>query len=117
MKKILVVDDELTIRTILKQILEQGGFECEMAADGKEALEMLKADNFDLMITDINMPEMDGVELLQKTKELLPTFPVIFITAYGRDKIIMQAMRSGLTDYIEKPFRMNDVIDVVKRHL
>jgi DNA-binding NtrC family response regulator len=117
MKKILVVDDEEMVRIVLKQMLEQGGYACDVAANGIEALEKLKADNFNLLITDINMPEMDGVELLAKTKELFPTMPVIFITAYGKDKIIMQAMRTGLSDYIEKPFRMDDVFATIKQHV
>jgi CheY-like chemotaxis protein len=117
MKKILVVDDEEMVRIVLKQILEQGGYACDIAGNGVEALKKLKADNFDLLITDINMPEMDGVELLAKTKELFPAMPVIFITAYGKDKVIMQAMRTGLTDYIEKPFRMDDVIKTLKQHV
>jgi DNA-binding NtrC family response regulator len=116
MKKILVADDEETVRMVLKQILEQGGFQVETAKNGVEALSKLKADNFNMLISDINMPEMDGVELLSKAKQALPELPVIFITAFGKSQVIMQAMKSGLSSYIEKPFRMNDVIGVVNQY-
>lgn len=116
MKKILVADDEETVRMVLKQMLEQGGFEVETAKNGVEALAKLKADTFSMLISDINMPEMDGVELLGKAKALLPELPIIFITAFGKSQVIIQAMRSGLSNYIEKPFRMNDVISTVNQY-
>jgi DNA-binding NtrC family response regulator len=114
MKKILIVDDEESVRFILKQMLEKGGFAAEAAINGEEALEKLKSDHFDMLISDINMPKMDGVALLGKSKELFPSLPVIFITAYGKDKIIMEAMKVGLADFIEKPFKMDEVLKVVK---
>ena len=117
MKKILVVDDEESVRMILKQMLEMGGFASEEVGNGKEALDKLCAAPFDMLITDINMPVMDGVELLKNSKEKYPSMPVIFITAYGKDKVILQAMRTGLADFIEKPFRMDDVIKTVKEHI
>jgi DNA-binding NtrC family response regulator len=116
MKKILVTDDEDTVRMVLKQMLEQSGFAVDTAKNGVEALEKLKADTFSMLISDINMPEMDGVELLGKVKQLMPELPVIFITAFGKNQVIMQAMRSGLSNYIEKPFRMNDVISTVNQY-
>ena len=117
MKKILVVDDEESVRVILKQILDQGGFAAEVANDGVDALAKLKKETFDLLITDINMPNMDGVALLKKAKELYPNMPTIFITAYGKDKIILEAMKTGLADFIEKPFRMDTVIKTIKDHI
>lgn len=117
MKKILIVDDEESVRTILKQMLEQGGFSADAASDGKEALDKLGSSSFDMLISDINMPVMDGVELLKRSKELFPNMPVIFITAFGKDKIILEAMKTGLSDYIEKPFRIDGVIKTVKEHM
>jgi len=117
MKKILVVDDEESVRIILKQMLEQGGYSAEVASDGAEALDKLKADNYHMIITDINMPGMDGVELLKKSKELFPKLPVIFVTGFGKDKIILQAMKLGLSNYIEKPFKMDDVLKIVKDYI
>ena len=117
MKKILVVDDEESVRDILKQILEQGNYTVEVAGNGKEAAEMLKGIHFDAIISDINMPIMNGVELLNKAKELAPDVPVIFITAYGKDKVVIEAMKIGLADFIEKPFRMDQILKTVKEHI
>jgi two-component system, NtrC family, response regulator HydG len=117
MKKILVVDDENSVQVILKQILEKAGYAVDTAGDGKVALEKLKADTFNLLIADINMPVMDGVELLKNSKKILPELPVIFITAFGKNEIIVQAMKDGLADFIEKPFRMDQVLKTVKDHL
>ena len=117
MKKILVVDDEESIRVILKKILEQGDYMVEVACNGEEAMETLKSGHFDMLISDINMPVMDGVELLGKAKATSPKMPVIFITAYGKDKVIIEAMKVGLIDYIEKPFKMDHVLKIVKEHI
>lgn len=115
--RLLIVDDEISVRTILKQMLERGEFEVETASDGLEALEKLKIATFDLVISDINMPNMDGVALLKKVKQDYPSMPVIFITAFGRDKIIIEAMKVGLLDFIEKPFRMDSVISTIEKTL
>jgi len=117
MKKILIVDDEESVRIILKQMLEQGGYEADSASNGEEALEMLKNIPYDMLISDINMPKMDGVALLKKSKELFAAMPVVFVTAYGRDKIIIDAMRTGLADFIEKPFRIDEVLRIVKENI
>jgi len=117
MNKILVVDDEESVRIILKKMLEEGGYIAETANNGEEALEAMKGTRFDMLISDINMPVMNGVELLNKAKQLYPKMPVIFITAYGKDKIIIEAMKVGLADYIEKPFRMEGVLSTVKEHI
>jgi DNA-binding NtrC family response regulator len=117
MKKILVVDDKESVRVILKQMLEQGGYSADTAKDGDDALAMMKNTPYDMLITDINMPVMNGVELLNRTKEAFPAMPVIFITAYGKDKIIIDAVKVGLSDFIEKPFKMEDVLKTVKEHI
>jgi DNA-binding NtrC family response regulator len=117
MKKILVVDDEESVRIILKQMLEKGGYSVEVRDNGEEALEALKSGRFNMLITDINMPKMNGIELLYKAKEEFPAMPVVFITAYGKDKTILEAMKMGLSDNIEKPFRMDDVLNTVKEHI
>jgi DNA-binding NtrC family response regulator len=117
MKKILVVEDEESVRFILKQMLEMGGYSVEAANNGQEALEKLKSGRFDMLVTDINMPIMNGVELFNKTREEFPGMPVIFVTAHGKDKIVIEAMKVGLADYIEKPFKMDYVLKTVQEHL
>ena len=98
-------------------MLEAAGYKVDTAADGSQALAKLKADKYDMLIADINMPVMDGVELLKRTKETFPELPVIFVTGFGRDKIIVQAMKDGLSDFLQKPFRMDDVTSTIKRYL
>jgi DNA-binding NtrC family response regulator len=115
--RVLLVDDEISVRTILKQILERSEFEADTASDGVEALEKLKNSSFDIVVSDINMPNMDGVALLKKVKETYPTMPVVFITAFGKDKIIIEAMKVGLADFIEKPFKMDTVITTINRYI
>ena len=117
MKKILVVDDNENIRVILKQMLEDGGYAVRTANGGEEALEILKTGHFDMVITDINMPGMTGFELLEKTKKAYPQVPVIFITAYRKDKTLVGSVNIGLSDYIEKPFKMDEVLRTVKEHM
>ena len=85
MDKILVVDDEKKMRHILQLMLEREGFSAEQAGNGKEALDMLKRKRFDMVITDLKMPEMGGMALLEEAKKLDPDFPILVITAYGHD--------------------------------
>jgi heterodisulfide reductase subunit A len=103
--RILVVDDELIVRDSLKEWLTvEGGFSVEMAASGAEALEVLKTGAIQLMLLDIKMPEMDGVEVLQKARDLFPELPVVMITAYATVETAVEAMKLGAADYLIKPF-------------
>jgi CheY-like chemotaxis protein len=117
MNKILVVDDNENIRVILKQMLEDGGYIVTTAKGGEEALGLLKGGHFDLVVTDINMPGMTGFELLERSKKMYPKLPVIFITAYKKDKTLVGSVKVGLSDYIEKPFKMDDVLRTIREHL
>lgn len=103
-KRILIVDDEPNIRKILQAAFERAGYQTDAASDGQEAVQMLKAQTFDLMVTDVVMPEMTGVELLTTTKTIAPNMPVVIMTAYGTIAQAVEAMRAGATDYITKPF-------------
>lgn len=103
-KRILIVDDEPNIRKILQAAFERAGYQTDTASDGQEAVQMLKAQTFDLMVTDVVMPEMTGVELLKTTKTIAPNMPVVIMTAYGTIAQAVEAMRAGATDYITKPF-------------
>jgi DNA-binding NtrC family response regulator len=109
--KILVVDDEAPIREMIKKGLSQmGGYSVEVAQNGKEAIEKLEKDIFDLVLTDIKMPEMDGLELLKNIKGTRPEMMVILMTAYGSIETAVEAMRIGANDYITKPINFDDLL-------
>jgi len=101
---ILITDDELVVRDSLKEWLEDEGFTVEMAASGPEALEMLAKKTYHLLLTDIKMPGMDGVELLKHAKEKQPDLYVVMMTAYATVETAVEAMKIGALDYLMKPF-------------
>jgi DNA-binding NtrC family response regulator len=108
--KILVVDDEAPVREILKKGLSQmGGFSVEVARNGLEAIEKIENDVFDLVLTDMKMPGMDGLELLKTIKGTWPDMMVILITAYGSVETAVEAMKMGANDYITKPIDLNEL--------
>ncbi len=108
--KILVVDDEAPIREILEKGLSKiGGFFVEGAQNGKEAIEKIERDVFDLVLTDMKMPEMDGLELLKTIKGTWPDIMVILMTAYGSIETAVEAMKIGANDYITKPIDFNEL--------
>jgi DNA-binding NtrC family response regulator len=109
--KILVVDDEAPIRDMLQKALTQrGGFPVEVAQNGIEAIEKIGKDVFDLVLTDLMMPEMDGLELLKTVKGTRPEVMVILMTAYGSIETAVEAMRIGADDYITKPIDFNELL-------
>jgi DNA-binding NtrC family response regulator len=109
--KILVVDDEAPLREILQRGLAQmGGFSVEVALNGLEAIEKVEKDIFDLILTDLMMPEMDGMELLKMIKGTRPEMPVIMMTAYGSIDTAVEAMKIGANDYITKPVDLRDLL-------
>jgi DNA-binding NtrC family response regulator len=109
--KILVVDDEAPIRDMLRKGLSQrGGFSVEVAQNGVEAIEKIEKDVFDLVLTDLMMPEMDGLELLKTVKGTRPEVMVILMTAYGSIETAVEAMRIGANDYITKPIDFDELL-------
>lgn len=117
MSKILVVDDEQRMRHLLSLMLEKKGYEVQLAGDGVEALTMLTQNHFDLVITDIKMPRLDGWGLLRKIKKRELGCPVVFITAFGTVESAVEAMRDGVLDFITKPFEKDRVVLTVERIL
>jgi len=111
--KILVVDDELIVRDSLKEWLEEEGFSVDMAESGQDALDKLSANPYHLMLTDIKMPGMDGVEVLQKAKESFPDLTVVLMTAYATVETAVEAMKTGALDYLIKPFDPDKLIPMV----
>ena len=109
--KILVVDDEVLIRDMIKKGLSQmGGFSVEVAQSGLEAIEKMEKDVFDLVLTDLKMPEMDGLELLKTIKGTRPEMMVILMTAFGSIETAVEAMRIGANDYVTKPIDLNELL-------
>jgi DNA-binding NtrC family response regulator len=108
--RILVVDDEDSVRDVLSQVLEEGGFKVTEAANGSEALVQLEKTPFPLVITDIVMPEMTGIELLKNIKNRYPSTEVIIITSHASLGTAVEALRCGAYDYLFKPFKDLDLI-------
>ncbi|MFQ6121963.1 MAG: sigma-54-dependent transcriptional regulator [Dehalococcoidales bacterium] len=117
--KVLVVDDEAVIRESLRDWLTDAGYQVFAAENGHQALEILEKERLGIVIADLVMPEMDGIELMRKAKKILPNVEVIIITAYGSVPTAIAAMREGAYDYIEKPFcpdRVELLIERIMEH-
>ena len=116
-KSILLAEDEKLLRESLAELLTDEGYVVTQAANGKLAHELAIQQPFDLVITDIRMPEMDGVTLLQHLQQIAPQTPVIVVTAFGTVDSAVAAMRTGAADYLLKPVQFEDVIVRVRRAL
>lgn len=114
MTRILLVDDQRSLRRSLALMLQNAGFETSEAASGEEALRMLPKNIFDLVITDLRMEEMSGIDLLREVKTANPDLPVILITAYGCIQSAVDAMRFGAFDYLTKPFQEMDLVEKIR---
>ncbi len=114
---ILVVDDEENAREGLSKILSKEGYRVETASNGKEAIDNLKRQRYDLVITDMRMPLMDGFEVLREIKKMDENIGVIMITAYGEVESYLEAMNMGAFEYINKPVRVNELKRVITKVL
>ena len=117
MAKILVCDDQELMRDSLAAILAREGHEVTAAGDGPQALLRLQAGKFDLLITDLKMPRMTGLELLGEAKKLRPELPVVLMTAFATVQTAVEAMKLGAYDYIQKPFEGDEIKLLVNRTL
>ena len=114
-KRILIVDDEESIRDFLNIMLKKEGYEPTLVEDGQQALEILKKKSFDLIISDMQMPHVTGLELLRQVKEQDPDMLFMVITAFGTTETAVEAMKLGAYDYITKPFKIDEVrINIAK---
>jgi two-component system response regulator PilR (NtrC family) len=113
MAKILVVDDDRGMREFLDIMLTREGYEVKSAGDGKEALTLCRKDTFDLVITDLKMPKVDGIDFLKGIKEISPETMVILITGYASGETAVAAMKEGAYDYLEKNFDVEEFKDTV----
>ncbi len=114
---ILIVDDEVKVSQLLYKVLGKEGFITLSANSGKEALDLIDRHKVDLVISDINMPGMTGVELLKRIRDLDSSIKVILITAYATLETAIEAIRMGASDYITKPFDIDEIIQTVKKCL
>jgi DNA-binding NtrC family response regulator len=112
---ILVVDDEEMMRSLLEKILSREGYQIKTAEDGVAALEVLKTEKIDLIISDMKMPRMNGFELLKIVKEEHPGIGVIIMTAYGDTYTVKDALLLGADEYVTKPFKSYEISLVVER--
>ena len=119
MSKILIIEDEAAIRRVLNKIIseENETYHVEEAADGLAGLEMIKNQDYDLVLCDIKMPKMDGVEVLEKTKKIKPEVPIVMISGHGDIDTAIQTMRLGAFDYISKPPDLNRLLNTVRNAL
>lgn len=114
MSKILVIDDERSIRNTLKDILEYEKYEVDLAEDGIKALDKVKTAEYDIILCDIKMPGMDGIELLEKLTEIKPDTPVVMISGHGNIDTAVESIKKGAFDYIEKPLDLNRLLITIR---
>jgi two-component system response regulator HydG len=117
MARILVVDDQKNMRTSLAMILREAGYDVEEAGDGESASNLVDADSFDLLLTDLRMGSTSGISVLRHAKEVAPFTEVIVMTAYGTIESAVEAMRLGAYDYLQKPFSEDELLVRVRKAL
>ncbi len=114
---ILVIDDEEGLRTLLFSELKNAGFSVETACDGLDALQKIKPGKFQLVITDMNMPHLNGLEAIRKIREIDPDVEIIMMTGYATVETAVTAMKEGAYDFIQKPFNLDEILLLVHRSL
>jgi DNA-binding NtrC family response regulator len=117
MARILIADDDPAILSLLNKILLSKGYDVQLAEDGSVAEKLLQSEQFDLLISDIKMEPVDGMQLLRNTRKLRPSIGVIMLTAYASVSTAVEAMKEGAFDYIPKPFKIDELLETVKRAL
>jgi two-component system response regulator AtoC len=115
LRSVLIVDDEESMRHLLSVILHDHGYEARAVSNGEDALAELAARDYDLVLSDVRMPRMDGLELLERIQRLHPDVTVIVMSAYGTHDAAIAAMKAGAYDYISKPFRPDEVVLVIRK--
>lgn len=115
--RILVVDDEKSMREFLEIMLSQEGYDVTLAESGNKACRILDTDSFDLVITDIKMKDVDGIDVLKKSKAVQPGTRVVLISAFATAETAVEAMKEGAYDYIPKPFKVNEFQEIVQEAL
>ena len=114
-KDILVVDDDMSARTVFSSVLRNEGYRVTAVKDGYEAIKAVDEESFDLALVDLRMPGLDGIEVLEKIKSRRPQTRVIIYTGYGSITAAVEAMRKGAADYLNKPFSPEELKAGVKK--
>src|ERR1044072_7507389 len=117
MSNLLIVDDEQSYRQLLTLVFETEGYKVRTAKNGREAVEMLQVEPADLVISDVRMPDMDGIELLSAAREFLPDLGVVLMTAFASVETARDAFKLGADDFIQKPFDVEELKLIVKKTL
>ncbi|HUN66593.1 MAG TPA: response regulator [Bacteroidota bacterium] len=115
--RLLVVDDEDDLRDLLTQVLTKTGYEIKTASDGEEAIRILKTNEFDVALLDIQMPKVTGLQVLKHINQHAPHTKAIMLTGYADLKNAMEAREFGARDFISKPYRLDDVLSTIERVL
>ncbi|MGB9597337.1 MAG: sigma-54-dependent transcriptional regulator, partial [Candidatus Poribacteria bacterium] len=108
--KILIIDDEPDIRQTLAYVLQDEGYETDLASTGLEGLSYISAKQFDIVITDLMLPDLDGMTIINKAREIRPEIIIVMITAYGSEEKAVEAIRAGADDYIPKPIDGDELL-------
>ena len=117
MEKILIVDDDPEILEVIAEILQQAGYDVDSAKDGRKAIRRIEDDFFDLVVTDLNLPKVDGMKILQYVVEQSPETMCVILTGYGTIKGSVEAIKLGAFDYITKPVKSDEILIVVEKAL
>jgi two-component system, NtrC family, nitrogen regulation response regulator NtrX len=114
MSSILIIDDEKAIRKTLGEILSYEGYQIDDAENGEEGLKKIKEKNYDVVLCDIKMPKVDGLEFLEKARESNPDLPIIMISGHGTIETAVEAVKKGAFDYVAKPPDLNRLLITIR---
>jgi excisionase family DNA binding protein len=115
--RVLVVDDDRAVREMIAQALRMADYTADVAADGPSAIEQLQAQSYDLLITDLKMPGMDGLTVIRAARRRSPDMPVVIVTGYSTEASAIEAINLGVSGYLTKPFRLPRILAVAARAL
>lgn len=116
-KRVLVVDDEETMRDMLSRTLVMGDYDVETVGDGSTALERMRLGSYDLLVADLKMPGMDGLTLIQHARHIRANLPIIIVTGFSSESSAIEAVNLGVSGYLTKPFRIPEVLETARRAL
>ncbi|RMF93749.1 MAG: sigma-54-dependent Fis family transcriptional regulator, partial [Nitrospinota bacterium] len=115
--RILIIDDEERMLAMLEKVLTRRGYAVRTCSAGKEALRLLEEHPFDVVVTDLRMPDVNGMEILRTVKNLSPDTMVVMMTAFGSVDSAVEAMKAGAYDYLSKPFKIEELLLILERAL